>query len=122
MNLAEMAGGGLAERVDLEVKKVLANIMDPNTDAKKARKLVVTFNFKADENRDIADVSIETKTTLAPAKGLITKIAMGVSGTGETVAQELQQMKLFDDTPYKESEVPTDTNVSYLERKQAGRV
>ena len=38
INLEELAGGAVAEKVNVELGKVLANMMDVNTDAKKKRK------------------------------------------------------------------------------------
>ena len=39
LNLAEMAQGAFMEQFNLELAKVLENIKDPNTDAKKPREL-----------------------------------------------------------------------------------
>ncbi len=120
VNLSELAGGAVAERFNIELQKVLENIMDPNTDAKKARKLTLTLTFKADENRDVASVNIEAKTTLAPANSLATKILMDKDRNGHAVGAELFQTELFKGEDF----VPetSSAKVSYLEQKQAGRV
>lgn len=116
MNLAELAGGAVAERFDLEMQKVLDNIMDPNTDSKKARKISLTLTFKTDENRDVAIVGIDAKTSLAPALIPSTKILMDRDGAGKVVGAELIQTTLFD-----EREVDgANHKVSYLEKKQGG--
>jgi hypothetical protein len=60
IDLADFAGGAVSERFNQELKKVLENIADPNTDPKKARTVTVKVTLKADENRDIADVDIST--------------------------------------------------------------
>lgn len=90
INLESLANGAVAERIDIEFKKVLANIADPNTDPKKTRKLQVTLTFKADEKRDIANLSIQVKPTLVPAKNAETKIILDCDEKGNTVGAELK--------------------------------
>ncbi|MDQ0340246.1 uncharacterized protein YuzE [Caldalkalibacillus uzonensis] len=90
IDLSNFANGAVAERFNQELAKVLENIADPNTDPKKARKLQLTLTIKADENRDIANVSIQTKTTLVPAKDIETKIIMDTDGEGNVVGAELK--------------------------------
>lgn len=102
IKLNEFAGGAVAERFNIELQKVLENITDPNTDPKKPRKLQLTLTVKADENRDIASVSIQTKTSLVPAKDIETKIIMDYDASGKVVGDELKsgakgQMFIDDD-------------------------
>lgn len=109
INLSNFANGAVAERFNIELQKVLENIADPNTDPKKARKLTLTVTVKADENRDIANVSIQTKTNLAPAKEIETKIIMDYDTSGKVVGAELQsgaKGQLFID---KEGDIADDT-------------
>lgn len=89
IDLSSLAGGAVAERFNIELKKILENIADPNTDPKKARKLQLTLTIKADENRDIANVSIQTKAILVPAKEIETKIIMDRDSKGSVVGAEL---------------------------------
>ena len=42
-SIMEMANGGFLERVNYEMARVLANIMDPNTKATGKRRLTVTM-------------------------------------------------------------------------------
>lgn len=102
IDLADFAGGAVAERFNIELQRVLENIADPNTDPKKPRKLILTLTVKADENRDIANVSIQTKTSLVPAKDIETKIVMDYDAKGNVVGAELKsgakgQMFIDDD-------------------------
>ncbi|MFC4768712.1 replication terminator protein [Effusibacillus consociatus] len=90
IDLTNFADGAVAERFNLELKKVLENIADPNTDPKKARKITLTVTVKADEKRDIANVSIQTKTVVAPAREIETKIVMDYDNTGSVVGAELK--------------------------------
>ncbi|MBQ4899332.1 replication terminator protein [Paenibacillus sp. Marseille-P2973] len=120
INLNDLAEGAVGERFDLELQKVLDNIQDPNTDWKKARKLTLTLTIQPDETREIAVVGIDAKTTLAPARGLATKIIMGRDGRGQIVGAELKsgvkdQMMIDND-----GDVADDRGqkVSYLQKKQ----
>jgi hypothetical protein len=56
-NIYELANGAVGERLDEEYQKVLQNINDPNTDPTKARKIILTFVFKPEEERDMSDIT-----------------------------------------------------------------
>lgn len=90
INLNNLGNGAVAERFEYELKKVLENIADVNTDYKKVRKLQVTIFMKPNENRDIADVSIQVKPTLVPAKELNTSFVLGYDKENKVVGAELQ--------------------------------
>jgi uncharacterized protein YuzE len=90
INLADFAEGAVAERFNIELRKVLENIADPNTDPKKKRKVVLTITLAADEQRDIAQVSIQAKTTLVPAKDIETKIILDYDNKGNVTGAELK--------------------------------
>lgn len=93
IDLSNLAGGAVAEKFNLELDKVLANIADPNTDAKRNRTLTVKLTFKADENRDIATVGIETSSSLAPTKGVMTRLMLDRDRQGNVVGSELGATK-----------------------------
>lgn len=90
INLSELAEGAVAERFNIEFKKALENIQDPNTDPKKARKITLEITLKANEKRDIADMTVKAKTAVAPAKEIETKIVMDYDSKGSVVGQELK--------------------------------
>jgi len=90
INLSNLANGSVAERIDTELTRVLENMADPNTDPKKARKLTVIVTLKGNENRDIADVSIQTKSTIVPAKDVETKFILDRDNSGRVVGAELK--------------------------------
>ena len=89
INTETFAAGAMAEKLNTELQKVMENIYDPNTDPKKARKVTLTLTLKADEDRDIISVDINTKATLAPSKGVATKMVLGTDGEGKVVSREL---------------------------------
>lgn len=102
IDLTNFAEGAVAERFNIELQKILENIADPNTDPKKARKLTLTLTVKADEKRDIANVSIQTKTYLVSARDVETKIVMDYDARGQVICSELKsgakgQMFIDDD-------------------------
>lgn len=90
IDLNNFANGAVAERFNLELQKVLENIADPNTDPKKARKLVLTVKVSGNENRDIADVEVEAKLTLAPAKPIESKLVIDRDNKGKIIGAELK--------------------------------
>ncbi|PEL12713.1 replication terminator protein [Bacillus sp. AFS017336] len=90
IDLQSLADGAVAERINLELKKVLQNLADPNTDAKKARKINLAITLKGNEKRDVASVSIVAKTTLAPAKDIETQIILGYDNDGSITGAELK--------------------------------
>lgn len=90
LKLAEMAEGAFMEQFESELKKVLANIADPNTEPKKVRKIILTATIKADEERDIATFEVQSKSMLVPAKPLSTRIIIDKDIDGTVVGAELK--------------------------------
>ncbi|MEC0092480.1 hypothetical protein [Paenibacillus macquariensis] len=121
INIGTLAGGAVGERLNIELQKVAENILDPNTEWKKARKVTLTITLKPDEEREIALVGVDVKTTPAPAHGIATKLIFGVEGNGNVVAAELasgmkDQMMIDNDGDIADDK---GNKVSYLERKQS---
>ncbi|GGA31923.1 replication terminator protein [Psychrobacillus lasiicapitis] len=90
IDLNAFAGGALAEKVNIELQKALDNIADPNTDHKKARKVAVTITLKANEKRNLANVIIDTKSTLVPAVGVETELIIDYTPDGSVTGAELK--------------------------------
>lgn len=93
IDLSDLADGAVGERANIELQKIAANILDPNTDHKKVRELTIKVKFKATENRDMAMVDVEATSKLAPAKTIPTTILIGKDNDGKAVAQELKSGK-----------------------------
>ena len=91
INLEQFADGAFAEKVNMGLKEVLANITDPNTDWKKKRKLTIELTFSAREDRELTAVDIIAKPKLEPAKPLSTTIVMGTDGKGGIMASEFKK-------------------------------
>ena len=77
VTLDSIAGGALAELFEVELARVLANITDPNTDTKTARKISIEVVFAPAEDRDVADVRVKCASKLAGIKSVRTQLFMG---------------------------------------------
>lgn len=93
IKLAEMANGALQELFENDLGKVVNNINDPNTSAKKARKISFELKFvPLDEKRELVNVSITTKTTLAPAEGITTNMIISSKDGAPVVVEYGNQL------------------------------
>lgn len=90
VDLNSLANGAVAERFNQELQKVLDNIVDPNTDPKKARSVTLTVSIASNENRELANVSVKAVSKLAPAKNIETQIIMDYDNTGKVTGAELK--------------------------------
>ncbi|TCJ05083.1 replication terminator protein [Cytobacillus praedii] len=90
IDLNTFADGALSERANVELQKILENIHDPNTDAKKARKLTLTITLSADDKRDVVLTNVVAKSTLAPAKPIESKLIMDMDNKGKITGAELK--------------------------------
>lgn len=129
-NLSEIAEGGLQEKFEHALKQVLQNIDNPNTDAKKKRKIVIGIALSPSENRDTINIDTAVKTTLAPENGVSTTMLLG-KGTNGLEAAELKSgakgqtfidndgnLKTDTGKPIEEAE---NEDVIDLQRKKAGK-
>ena len=70
LTLTTIAGGALHEQVTREIRKLCANILDPNTDAEAKRKLQITIVLKPNDKRNLVDITYDVKaTTIGPEAG-----------------------------------------------------
>lgn len=90
IDLNTFASGALAEKVNIELQKVLENIADPNTDHKKARKVTVTMTLKANEKRNLASVLVDAKSALSPAVGVESELMIDFTPDGKITGAELK--------------------------------
>lgn len=90
IDLNSFANGALAERANEELQRILENIADPNTDAKKKRKLTLTITLAADNRRDVILTNVVAKSTLAPAEPIEAKLLMDLDNEGKVTGAELK--------------------------------
>lgn len=88
LDLSQIAGGALQEKINIEMDKVARNLNDPNTDFKTKRKLVIELSFTTDAEREITQVETGVKTTLAALKGVNTKMLLGSDPEGRPILKE----------------------------------
>lgn len=68
INLLDMMGGAVGERVSYELSKIMRNCKDLNTEPKKARTLTIEFSITPTETRDSAAIRVSVKSKLVPVK------------------------------------------------------
>ena len=79
LNVSTLSGGALVERIQDEISKAIANITDPNTPAKKARTVTMKMTIKPNEQRNMAEVSVSTSSTLCAPTPIETGIYIGMN-------------------------------------------
>lgn len=97
VSLETLGEGAALEKFSDEMKKVLENVLDPNTKATAKRSVTLTWTIEPDEDRSFAHTSLEVKSKLAPSKPFGVPIYIG-RHAGEPVATERDTRQLtFDD-------------------------
>lgn len=94
-SILQMARGAFQERVDLEMVKVIENILDPNTKPTQKRKLTMTIEFEPDDNRENIAVSFVVKPALAPTVPARTTLWVA----GENTDKERQIVEMVPQVP-----------------------
>lgn len=117
VTLDTIGHGALAELFAEELKKVLANIADPNTDEKAKRAISITVSFKP-QARDVADIEVRCKSTLAGLTMVKSQLFMGKhQGRLIAVENDPRQSTLFDQDKPKLAAV-AEFNASGKDGKQ----
>ena len=97
LSFENLGCGAAEEKFEDALRKVLNNILDPNTRPNVAREVVLTVKIKPSEARTDAEVIIDCRTKLATDKPFPTKIFIGRNAQGGPEAHEVNanQFKLF---------------------------
>jgi len=77
ISLDSMGNGALLEQFGIAAAQVARNVMDPNTDPEKARKVTITFTFKPDKNRKHIKTLFDVKIVQAPPLAQETMLLVG---------------------------------------------
>ena len=88
-SLDNLMSGAVSERFNDELQKVLQNVLDPNTDPKKKRKLQFVVTVAPNEKRDAAEFSVDVKASLAPPVPVSTSVYIGKTNDGDVIAEEI---------------------------------
>lgn len=121
--LSKIAEGGVQVKLNRALQQVADNILNPNTEAKKKRKVTITLTIVPNDKRDAADTLVEVKTSLAPETGVPSTMLLGRDIKGEVHINELKsgikgQEYIDPDT----GEVKTDTGESVDEIENKNKV
>jgi hypothetical protein len=108
-SILQMARGAIEERVDLEMTKVIQNILDPNTKATAKRKISITVELKPDDERRTISVYATAKSMLAPTNPVATALFVG-KYNGEVQAVEMT------------AQIPGQTNMFGEETEQPAQL
>lgn len=97
ITLGNIGGGAAVELFDLELRKVLKDVLDPNTDAKTIRSISLRVTLKPDEDREMGVIGVSVASKLAGSKEFLTKAFFGIEN-GRPEARELEtgQGNLFN--------------------------
>lgn len=89
-SILEMARGAILERTDYEMSRLLANILDPNTNPTAKRKLTLTLTLEPDDDRETIEVNCVAKSTLAPTNPVKTKLYVADEDTIVEMVPQIQ--------------------------------
>jgi len=89
LTIESLSGGGAVERLHGALQEALQNILDPNTTAKKPRKVKLEIVIKPNEHRNMAEMTVTTSCTLCPPTPLETSIIIDKDRDGTAKASEL---------------------------------
>lgn len=98
VTLSTLGGGAALELFQAELDKVLRNIADPNTEARKKRDITLKVSILPDDSRGVGGVLISCTSRVCGLKGHETVFYFG-RHAGQLVAVESdpKQMGMFDE-------------------------
>lgn len=98
VTLASIGNGAALELFGHELKRVIANIADPNTSAKTKRGINIKVTIQPDEERGIGFATVEVTSKLAGVKPVSSTMYFGKNKEGELVAVQsnFSQPGIFD--------------------------
>jgi hypothetical protein len=119
INILEVSRGAIMEQIDIEMKKILDNLLDPNTDHKPARTLNVKVTFKCvDDKRDLVNMNSQAKATLVANMPVGTMLYTEISN-GKVMAAELNKPDPNQVSIDEEQGTATTNMINIAERRQA---
>jgi len=89
VDINSLSGGALTEKVNIELRKLAENVLDPNTKPDAVRTLTIQIKVKPNENRQVGTSEMTVKSQLAPSKGIPTSFVFDFDAEGKAVMQEL---------------------------------
>lgn len=106
INIGNINDGAVIDAFDIELRKVLANIVDLNTPATLTRSLMLRIDFKPHADRCTIDTEFKCSSKLQPIETHTGKVFLGKAEDGAVVAfdKDPRQMPLW--SAPKPKEVP----------------
>lgn len=118
VSLATLANGSAVDLFDTEMKKVLTNILDPNTKADAVRSVTLKVDFKPSETRGVSEIAISAVSKLAPPKSAKSTLYIGTK-KGEAVAVERDPNQMsFDDIKPETPNAGADASVANIQDRR----
>ena len=120
-NISERADGAVQEKIDQEVRKIVANILDVNTAFKPTRKLIIDVEFSSDSTRQVIETNVTVKSKIQPSESVSTLMMAGRNDSGYIQAAELKSNapgQMFFDA--NDSTLKTDIGVPVDEIEGGG--
>jgi hypothetical protein len=120
-NISELADGAVQEKIDKEVRKIVQNILDVNTNFKPSRKLIIDVEFSSDSTRQVIETNVTVKSKIQPQESVSTLMMAGRDDAGYIQAAELKSsapgQTYFDPS---DSTLKTDTGIPVDEIEDGG--
>jgi hypothetical protein len=97
INIGNIADGAVIEAFDVELAKVLTNIMDLSTEARTKRRITLELEFHPKDDRIQIGVQFTCASKLAGLMPSISRMFVGKTEAGELVplADDPRQMNIF---------------------------
>ena len=98
VTLLNLGGGVATELFDLELKKVMANIRDTNTDTKKVRRITLTVDFMPlpDRSGMTSQVNVQSKLASVPPVPAGTLFILKEEGELHAISHDYRQTTIAD--------------------------
>ena len=87
--LDELLDGGVTERFNLEMERVMNNVYDVNRHPKATRHIQIIINIKPNERRDAAEFKVDVKSKTAPMVPISQTVFLRQDDYGNVVATEM---------------------------------
>jgi hypothetical protein len=86
-SIADLNYGAVNEQFDKAFNQLIDNMLDPSTEAKKARSIVITIKVIPSEDRSMAQTEVDVKTKLAPIMTDSGSFVLDADDSGRVVAK-----------------------------------
>ena len=88
-SMDQMLDGAVQEKFSQAMHELAEDVLDPNKKAKAKRKVTITLTVEPNEERDIAGMSVDVKTSLAPNNPVGGRIIFDRNSNGTAVCGEI---------------------------------